>query len=184
MDESSNIINKRVVLEAIGKNVLNLQKMEGMFKTLVAHRQYKGPLAQFPTVIAAHRDEISRKSLGQLVGEFIRELRTEEPTELEDIGGLSVPELAFRCTFVLSENDINVLKDSLKILVDERNLLIHQKLLSFDIESNEDCRQMLKDLSEQRTRILPVYKYLQASVRTLHEMTQEALIDLKKQLGQ
>ena len=179
MESPTEVPTKRVVLEGIGRNVLNLQKMEGMFKSLAAFSEFEGPLPDLPRILEDRRAVISKKSLGQLVGEFVARLRTEEPEELDDPAKADEPMMTFRFTIVESEEDILRLSESLKTFVEERNQLTHQKLLNFDIESEDACMSLVQELDEQHRRIVPAYQHLQTRVNALNEMKAHALAELE-----
>jgi len=178
---TSNLRN--LVLQNIGRNVLNLQKMEGMFKSLAIYSEFSGPIEELPVIVEARRSEFSRKSLGQLVGDFTSRLAIDEPDELEEHTS-EVPWINFRSTFVESEKSKAELEDSLAILVEERNSLIHQKLLSFEIEFEESCSSLLLELDEQHERIRPAYTYLQDRVNALNDMKSEIQAEIELKIGE
>ena len=136
-----------VALLKIGKNVLNLQKLEGMLKTLVA---------------------LSGKTMGTVVGEYIDNVYmgiSESDVESPD-------EFCVSGTFRLEadEQTIEDVKESFSQLVEERNRLVHHRLLDFDIRSEESCQQLIAELNEQHQKIVPLYKQVQDQLKTLIEM--------------
>ena len=182
MRETSSSDAKDVVLHSIGRNVLNLQKMEGMFKSLAIYSEISGPIEELPALIAARKDEFSRKSLGQLVGDFIDRLAVELPDHLED-RQTDLPWIEFRSALLESDDSKARLENALATLVAERNSLIHQKLLSFEIDSEEQCSTLLSELDAQHERIRPAYGYLLERVNALNEMKVEIQEKIASKLG-
>lgn len=174
---------REAVLQSIGRNILLLQKMEGMFKSLAVYANFSCATEDLAGILEARRAEFSRKTLGQLVGDFIGRVHNEEPEELER-SQREVPWIYFSLALIESEGSRAELESSLAILVDERNSLIHQKLLAFDIESDEACSSLLTELDSQHERIQPAHRFLRELITGLSEHKNAVQEVLQKQLSE
>ena len=164
-------------LQKIGRNVLNLQKMEGMLKRLVAFADIKGSSSELQNQLNELRDSVSKKTMGVVVGELCEKIYSEAE-ELEGPPDLKEPWMSFRFRIEASEESVDALKDAFATLVEERNDLIHHKLLKFDVHSMESCVELISALDAQNDRIRPIYDYLQDQLKSLGRMgsvTRQAL---------
>jgi hypothetical protein len=66
------------VMRKIGRNLLLLQQMEGMLKFLVANSKIAGFESELPHIIEKNSEVISRRTMGQLVGEYLEYHRSED----------------------------------------------------------------------------------------------------------
>jgi hypothetical protein len=163
------------VLIGIGRNVLNLQKMEGMLKYLVLSVQSTVPVENAEKVIEnieKRKKTISNRSLGLLAGDFVRSLRSGHSGTEEQPAQIEVATVSTSITFE-DGNFVDELEASLRSIVEERNELIHNKLAAFDPKSPESCRNLAKELEEQRQRIKPKFKELAAICTAVSEQIKE-----------
>ena len=68
---------------------------------------------------------------------------------------------------------VDELKTSLRMIVKERNDLIHKKLIEFDSDSAENCRKLAKELEDQHQRIKSRFKELAAIWTAASEQIKE-----------
>lgn len=170
MDKSPDLPElSKTALQRIGRNVLNLQKMEGMLKTLVSHSDILCSLSEFPERANQLRELASTKSMGNLVGEFFKRIYSE-PSEPEMPEDREEPWISFGFRIGGSDDATEAFKVSLALLVKERNQLIHQKLLSFNLHSADSCRELIASLDAQNLRLKPAYEALQGHVKGLADL--------------
>lgn len=158
--------DKDEVLRKIGRNVVILQKLEGMLKKLV--------LLQGATISAdeterlrARAEAIAKRPLGHVVSEFLREAYPSPDSEesqpaVETRGGFSL-------SFTLDPNLGEDHKSTLSSVVSERNELIHQMLLSFDPNSQSSCRSLGDQLDAQLARVEPEYRFMQGLLASIKQ---------------
>jgi len=70
---------------------------------------------------------------------------------------------------------IDDLQASLRFVVKERDELIHKKLAIFDPESSGACRNLARELEDQRQRIKPQFETLTAIWCSLGQLNKEIL---------
>lgn len=163
------------VLRGIGRNVLNLQKMEGMLKFIVSSTGKIGsisdtaqPMESLGRSIKNRRKEIKRQPMGRLVDNLSKTLQSGavERKEAADSENHYSIEVSFS---IANEDFTDQLSQALRQIVRERNDLIHKKLISFDRKSVEGCRELIRELDEQRARIKPQYEALSAICLSLRD---------------
>jgi len=163
------------VLRGIGRNVLNLQKMEGMLKFIVSSTGKIGstkgaaqPMEDLERSIKSRRKAIKRLPMGHLVENLSKSLQSGEIYQGETAdseNGFSI-EVSFS---IDNEDFTNELSEALRGIVRERNDLIHKRLIPFNPKSVESCRDLIGELEEQRTRIKPQFEALSAICLSLKD---------------
>ena len=114
------------------------------------------------------RNEINRLSMGRLVGGLSKTLRSDDAGHRETID--SENGAGFEVVFNLEDKDFtDELIHALRRIVSERNDLIHNRLISLNYRSAEDCQILIGELDEQRARLNPQYEALSAIVLSLRD---------------
>ena len=157
------------VLRKIGRNVLNLQKMEGMLKLLNTHANISGNIDDLESVSRKQSESVSRHTMGRLVQAFVQSVYLHQTDLNIESESDSKPSISFSFTI---EGDADLATEREKALlsiVEERNRLIHTDLLQFRPNSLRCCMDMGERLDEQNKRILPEYEMLQSVLQTFRE---------------
>jgi hypothetical protein len=163
------------VLRGIGRNVLNLQKMEGMLKFIVSSTGKIGstkgtaqPMENLERSTKSRSKAIKRLPMGRLVDNLAKTLQSGETDQGESADG----EIGFgiEISFSIENEDFTKeLSQALGGIVRERNDLIHKRLIRFDFKSIESCRNLIRELDEQRARIKPQFEALSAICLSLKD---------------
>jgi hypothetical protein len=184
MDSTSELeVARDEVLRKIGRNILNLQRMEAMLKALVAWSGLNGAPSEMLAQKRKLDKSIEKTPMGRLVDQLFSNVYTdepidqppEEPTDQQP----EVPSEGWMSINFKVEADkefINNFKKTISNVVAERNKLIHQLLATFDYNSIDSCRKLNAILDDQNLRIKPKYENLQSLVRALNESKAE-LVD-------
>jgi hypothetical protein len=170
MDSTQDLVKVRDdVLRKIGRNLLNFQKIEHMLKLILANGRISSPMSEFQETHEKQKAYIHKQMMGNLVGQFI------ENTFLESLDSTDMPEAITEPHLTISfgisadaefyENK----KRALKLLIEDRNDLIHHLLPRFNSDSIESCLEIEKYLDEQRERLLPEFEYLAGIVKLMKE---------------
>lgn len=118
-----NTIDKDEVLRKVGRNVVVLQKMEGMLKKLVT---IQGATFSADDQESFHRRTaaIGKKPLGHLVSEFLRSAYSSETSSdaIEESERRATISLSFKLDPEMEKEH----GESLSSVVKERNALIHR----------------------------------------------------------
>ncbi|MCP1266361.1 hypothetical protein [Aeromonas hydrophila] len=121
--------------ELLLKRVLPVLKMEGNIDTLEGNRKYD-------------TQALSRRMLGQLIGEFVNRMG-ESKNEPELDAGIDLPYIRFK--FELGNIEEHCVR--LRNLLGMRNELVHHFLETFPLNSDENCESALIHLAHISVKI-------------------------------
>jgi hypothetical protein len=170
MDNSKQLETARnLALQKIGRNVVNLAKMEGMLKYLLAYGNVsafavKGSEQQFVQHLKDRFKKISRMTLGTLIDEASTKLLVEKGRPEYVTTDLLDPKLTISFVVEADKEVLDVIRTDLKLITSERNTLIHETLAAFNPNLLESCERTSAQLDEQRERILQPYSFLESLV--------------------
>lgn len=156
------------VMRKIGRNMLLFQQIEGLLKYLLANGSIAGTADDFKEKRDARVAEIKRRSMGQLVGEFVDSTFAGDQ-DAEQQESVSKTHFSFSFRVECEADHFESRKQALAELVSERNDLIHHFLPKYDPKSLESCRAVEAELDQQREKLLPELSNLQALARSLDE---------------
>jgi len=163
-------------LRKIGRNVVVFQKMETMLKHMVAYANMEGYISELGRIRTQKSSSVSKQSMGRLADAFVKSTyprsASSETTNPDDLTG---PWVSF--SFEV-ESDGEFRKErqkALKIVVEERNKLIHQMLAHFDPCSLESCIQTASELDRQNAAVMPEYRLLVSLVNALRGAHEDLL---------
>ncbi len=140
--------------------------MEGMLKKLVT---LQGATVSIDDQETFHRRAaaIAKKPLGHLVSEFLRSAYSSESSSdpIEEPECLTTISLSFTLDPEMEKEH----GESLSSVVNERNALIHQMLISFDPNSASSREMLARKLDEQLERVRPEYQLLDSLLAGIKE---------------
>ena len=171
-EQNSLDVARNEALQNIGRNVVAFQKMEAMLKFLIANQKIEGLPDQLQEILAARVTEVERQTMGTLVNRLFQTVLADKPSSGAEEGS---PDGAWSLSFnvELEDEGRGEVEKSLKLLVEERNALIHQMLANFNAKSIESCVSLVAILKLQRDKIKPHYAHLQSIVKTVVEGRKE-----------
>jgi hypothetical protein len=162
-------VMRNEVLRKIGRNLLLFQQMEGMLKFLIANGAIAGYASDLPAVQKRRAEAISKRTMGQLVGEFLETHLGEEadkqdgPEELREIW------ISFRFRVETDAAYVEERRAALADIVAERNDLIHHFLPRWDPQSVESTQEADRYLECQREKALVELEVLRGMVKALED---------------
>ncbi len=165
-------------LQKIGRNLVNIQKLEGMLKLLLATNHLEG----HPSLLAEKAKSRSAKVSRMTMGPVIQELQTS----LFDNCGIaqgrlelsSEPWITSRFILEGGADAANQWKREMEAIVAARNELVHHMLIKFDPHSIESCQDLSMALDSQREQLMPVYEHVQSLIVARNE----AIEDISRKL--
>ena len=115
------------VLRKIGRNMMALQQIEVLLKSLLIHSNVRvGPAEVLQQQQAKRNSAIGKQTLGTLVKQFTSEVLAPEDVAASDAEGECLaPYVTFSNSIQTDEAAVSQRTAALKLLVDERNELIH-----------------------------------------------------------
>jgi hypothetical protein len=158
------------VFQKIGRNLFNFQKIELMLKNLIANGQVSGYMSEFPKNHEKKVTDTKKKTLGALVGEFVETTFQSTNISPEPTAERTEPYMSFSFSVEADADFYESKKRELKLLVNDRNDLIHHLLPRFNPESLESCLKIRDYLDRQRERLIPEYEYLKSVIESLEEI--------------
>lgn len=173
-DEAASVSNdqdalqtmQREVQRKFGRAVLILQQYERLVKSLVAEKDLAGPITELQRIKENQLKAVSKKTLGQVVGDLTGTVMTpalsegassnSEPHQVEP----SLPWIRVSFRMEMQETDFKETERKMAGLVDLRNELVHHFLESHDIWSESGCQLALGYLEECNKQIDAHYEEL------------------------
>jgi hypothetical protein len=158
------------VFQKIGRNLVNFQKIELMLKHLIANGQVSGYMSEFQKNQEKKVADTRKKTLGTLVGEFVETTFQSTNASPEPTAERTEPYISFSFSVEADADFYESKKRELKLLVNDRNDLIHHLLPHFNPESLDSCLEIRDYLDQQRERLIPEYEYLKSVIESLEEI--------------
>ena len=157
------------VMRKIGRNLLLLQQMEGMLKFLVANSKMAGFESELPRIIEKSSEVISRRTMGQLVGEYLESHHSESNSAAPLGDDLHEGWISVCFSAGVDVGFIEKHGKALAEIVAERNELIHNFLPRMDSASPQGTCDADAWLECQREKVLPEFEHLRWMVDALQE---------------
>ena len=156
-------------LRAIGRNIVNFQKLEHCLKALVRTESTGGPMSTFNGKVAARVSKTSQYTLGKAVQEWLR-VSTPHQTARPQTQDLFEPWMSVSLELPIDSEGLASHSRALEALASERNDLVHLKLAHFNFELEAECQDLLADLDRQNQRLLEQLAFLAPAVKALLEL--------------
>ncbi len=164
---------RNATLQKIGRNVVNLGKMEGMLKYLVTFSKLSATSSDFAAYLKRRTTKVSRMTMGALVEEASKGLFAPSATPGETPDMFEI-EVSHSFSMEGTDEQFAAWRTEMKFIVEQRNTLMHETLAKFNPDAIESCKEISAQLDEQRERMLPLYQWLQAMVMAHREALKEA----------
>jgi hypothetical protein len=166
-------------LRKIGRNIVNLQKMERALKYLAVLSDLKGYISELEGVYQKRLADIERLTMGPLAKKLIAILCSEDDSNADAPDDLKEAWVAivFRIGGGMERKQAEI--EALSLIVNERNRLVHKMLGEFDSSSVENCRELIALLDQQQEHIAPYFERIMEWLRSLHELPMKFLESLK-----
>jgi len=151
---------QREVQRLLGRCLLRLQQYEGLLKSLLAHHEVEGPLADLQVRQAERVAALATTSLGNLAKALFESYvvaRAKNGASTVDDGvdsaGSTEITIRTRMTLEMAPEDFGKTKDAIKELVDLRNALVHHFIETFNVWTVDGCARAAEHLTESYGRI-------------------------------
>ncbi|MFM5669267.1 hypothetical protein ACET7G_12930 [Aeromonas hydrophila] len=152
MDDNANTdVNKEKkdqVILLYGKCLLNLQQFEILLKRMLPVLKMEGNIDTLEGNRKLDAQALSRRMLGQLIGEFVNRMGASK-NEPELDAGIDLPYIRFK--FELGNIEEHCVR--LRNLLGMRNELAHHFLETFPLNSDNNCEQALIHLAHISVKI-------------------------------
>lgn len=156
-------------LRKIGRNIVNLQRMERYLKLLVVLSDVNGYISALKGVYQNRLRYVKRRSMGKLVDNLIDILYSAADSNADSPDDLKEAWVSFGFRIEGGAEKKKATKKALTLVVKERNQLVHEMLGEFDSASVESCRALIDLLDQQQERIAPQFDRIMGWLKSLHE---------------
>lgn len=158
---------KDEVLLKIGSNLLLFQQIEGLLKLLLGNSQVQGTTSDMIANQEQRIEEMQGQMMGLLVKKYVEEILSEPDEFLQEPKDLSLPWISFSFRTTGDNEFYETQRKTLKLVVDERNKLVHHFLPRWHPDSPDHMTDAIGYLDKQREKVLPVWEHLVSVVNTL-----------------
>jgi hypothetical protein len=161
------------IFRKVGRNVVNLQRLEQRFKTLLS-LYLDTPLSKLSETLETRREAFARLPMGALTHELIDRLVPESSPQGEFEGLVTQVWFSISIGIEGDEKMRRELRANLKRLVDERNALVHHMFCGFDPRSEEACSGIEQMLDAQSAHVEQVFNWVEPLIDT-HRMLMQGV---------
>ncbi len=171
---------KNEIYLKIGKNIILFQRIEFLLKFLISHQSFSSEIKEIKLTLEQQHQLLEKTTLGKLINQFLG----LEPTfknindnqNVDDTRAL----ISFEWKILVEPSSYEEKKKLLKLLVAERNDLVHHFYEKFDLTSIDELEEANQYLDEQYRKIKLEFENLQALTKFLIEVYQQELPNLVK----
>lgn len=156
-------------LRAIGRNLVNFQKLEHCLKVLVRTESLAGPISTLNGKVAKRVSKTSQYTLGRAVQEWLR-ISTPHQIASPQTQDLFEPWISVSLELPIDSEGLASHSKALEALASERNDLVHLKFARFNFESEAACSDLVADLDRQNQQILEQLAFLSPAIGLLSEL--------------
>lgn len=157
------------VLRKIGRNVYNLQKIEGMLKFFLSRVNFQGPISQLAKTLESKRKRYEKMTLGQVVNEYLETYNLDVEPIHQHPENIEKGWLSFSFDTEINAGHLPELQKDIKFMVTERNRLIHEMLIAFNPDSIESCEALIIDLDKQNEKTMVEFKGIQDKLQLIDD---------------
>jgi hypothetical protein len=157
---------QKEVQRKLGRCLMRLQQYEKLMKAVLAHHELSGPSVHLEAIRDKRVEEVSRQTLGQLVGSLTTSYLAidgpapEQAPVTDDELDAQLPWLSIRLSISMTPERHAETEADLRELVALRNELVHHLLEKFDIWSSDGCKAASDYLEEAYSQIDKAHKTL------------------------
>ncbi|MHB1350254.1 MAG: hypothetical protein ACYCYR_10325 [Desulfobulbaceae bacterium] len=163
------------VLRKVGRNVVLFQQFEVMLKFLVTHGRLSGYVRELEDIKEHRKTKVMKQTLGHVASQFIENTHGEYHDVDENLPDLLEKGVHISFSFRIQSDEKYYLKtkENLAKITQERNDLIHNFPLNFNLNTVEGLTGAENYLDAQREALLPEYKKVKQYLKALDEGRKE-----------
>lgn len=161
------------VLRKIGRNLLLLQHIEHLLKSIWVRSRIRGTASDLMTHQEQRRNKTQKQMMGPLVKMYVRDILSDTDEVSQEQEDPSVPSVSFSFTTNGDPELYESQRTNLKLIVDERNDLIHHFLPRWQPDSLDHIKDASAYLDKQREKVLPMLEHLKSVSKSMREGMQK-----------
>ncbi|WP_154222305.1 hypothetical protein [Marinicella rhabdoformis] len=168
-----------LVLQKIGRNVVNLSKIEGMLKLFLSRVNFQCEFSQLEATLAKQKKQYETLTLGQLANAYFKTFNSDTGP-IHDMP-VKKGESWISFSFDTETEETYDFKKTFETLVFERNRLVHEMLIEFNPVSKDSCNDLNSELDQQNKIIQIEYKQIQNKLYLLHYGIKQFILEQYKE---
>lgn len=174
MDTDQDLTHARdLALHKIGRNLVNLQKLESMLKHILANNHLDGHLSSLAEKATRRAEKVSRMTMGQVIHELATSLFDNCDISQGRLELSLEPWISSKFTLDGGPDAAQRWKLEMTTILEARNKLVHKMLVGFDPQSIESCKSLSLALDLQREQLIPVYEHIRSLINARKEALEE-----------
>lgn len=178
MVDEETLINNNLQ-QKVGRNVLLFQQFEHLLKHLIANSSLKGLASELGTIKKLQHEKTHKQTMGKLIGQYIENFSPETDKQFTEPEKLDEPYISFSFGIECDGDYYQAKKDTLALLVTERNELIHHFLPRIPQNPDDSCDSLCEELDTQGDKIQLQIISLQAEVKLMDDLKRDMLTNWK-----
>lgn len=154
---------------AVGRNVVNFQRLERLLKQLAMWAPVCATSSTLQKVVESRRAKVERLTLGEAVKKWIESEFHHAPNQNKAPPPDDQVTISFGFELPMPPKHFDQLAGKLESLAQERNSLIHLDLAQMNFEDEAECIALSTQLDAQNERIIRATKFLEPILAQMQE---------------
>ena len=157
------------VMRKIGRNVILYQEMELMLKHILSAYSISGYAGEIESNTKNRREQVRRKTFGFLTENYLVNTNKEYKTPIVNLSEDKKFYFDLNLNIECDPAYFARKRQSLKTIVKDRNKLVHELLMDFDLNSVEGCFKTETFLDAQYDKLIPEHNQLKRFIQRAEE---------------
>ncbi len=160
------------VLRKIGRNLIQFQQIEVMLKYLVANSRFEGDTSNLVDRHQKKTEKVQKQMLGELVKQYVGDVLKDAGEPIEEPEVVKIPYLITTFTTSSTQEFYESQTADMKLMVDERNELIHHFLPRWQPQTIASLKEASDYLDAQSEKVRPMYDHLDSVIISRKKVAQ------------
>lgn len=177
MDEKNNdplnLHLSEEVLRKIGRNVLLFQQIEGILKYLIANHRIDWAASDYVERQKMRVNSVQNQMMGNLVKRYTDDILSDAGESSYEPEEITQAWISTSFTIASDNNFYESQRANMKLVVDERNDLIHHFLPRWQPDSIEHMTTAVSYLDQQQEKVMPMFEHLNSVKETMKNTFRE-----------
>lgn len=140
------------VFRKIGRNLLKFQNIEHLLKAIITTSSFSGFVSELENNFLRRKEDVHTKTMGLLIKQYLENTYSDNNQSAKLDSEITEAYFSTKLSFSADAEYLEMKKQSLQSLVEDRNNLVHHLLLKIDLHSVESCLEMSEYLDHQREK--------------------------------
>ncbi len=164
---------RNLALQKIGRNLVNIQKLEGMLKDVLAKNHLEGHPSSIAIKATRRAQKVSKMTMGQVIHELATSLFDRSEVAQGQLELSREPWISSALTIEGGPDAARQWKLEMTTILEARNQLVHHMLVGFNPQSIESCESLSLALDSQQEKLIPIYEHIRSLIVARKEAYEE-----------